>query len=245
MTATRKGILGKTMRRMRPAGSAVVTRMTRAKSKLTEPASQLGENVALARPGRLVNSHWPAAPCGAMGVALLLARDQVRARALRQGLLEAHRHFGLLALALCCVRVALCDRRGRLQTSDHSSSPMRRVASLTQIVSYLLLLILLLPGWFLSGAEGKPVHLSGGTLPALAGADKDLADSMQIWHQDTAWLLLGLVLLQMAAALFQHFVLRRWSALVEVVETQSLVGVWPSSFTAAPHQDRGISCCLS
>lgn len=250
MTTTRKGILEKTMRRMRPAGAAVVMRVTRAQGKLTEPAGQPGENnVALAHSGKLLAPHSPAALCGVMGVASALAPNQPRARTLRQGLLEGRRHFGLLALALCCVRVALRNRPWRLQTTDHSSRLMRRVASVTHIFSYLLLLVLLLPGWFLSGAEGKPVHLPGGTLPALGWRGRrsrgSIADMTPGRCLVAAWLLPGRFLLQVAAALWQHFVLPRWSALVDVLETQSLVGLWPCSFRAAPHQDREISCCLS
>jgi hypothetical protein len=63
-------------------------------------------------------------------------------------------------------------------------------------------------GWALSNAEGKPVHLFGLTLPALVSADEDLADTLQAWHLNAAWVLLGLVSLHVAAALWHHFVLR-------------------------------------
>ena len=60
----------------------------------------------------------------------------------------------------------------------------------------------------LSDAQGKPVDLLGATLPALVGPDEDLADKLQIWHVDVAWVLLGLISLHIAAALWHHFVLR-------------------------------------
>ncbi|MEP6907121.1 MAG: hypothetical protein ABI858_03950 [Pseudoxanthomonas sp.] len=43
----------------------------------------------------------------------------------------------------------------------------------------------------------------------------------------------------------QRLVLRRSDVLADVAGTQSLMGVWPASFTVASHQDKEISCWLS
>jgi cytochrome b561 len=63
-------------------------------------------------------------------------------------------------------------------------------------------------GWALSNAQDRPVHLFGLTLPALVGADEDLADMLQTWHVDAAWVLLALALMHAVAALWHHFVVR-------------------------------------
>lgn len=160
------------------------------------------------RPRKLVILHWVTVLFLIIGVTLILIRDQVDGRALRQWLLEGHRHFGLFILLLFFVRVALRFRLGKLPSEANASWIMRTAASATHVALYAVLLIQPLLGWALSNAEGKPVHLFGATLPSLVNADEDLADALTVWHQDVAWLLLALVSLHVAAALWHHYVVR-------------------------------------
>ena len=85
---------------------------------------------------------------------------------------------------------------------------MRIAAWLTHAALYAALLALPLLGWALSDAAGKPPHLFGLALPALVAEDDDLADRLLAWHQDLAWVLLALVSLHIAAALWHHFIRR-------------------------------------
>lgn len=169
-----------------------------------------GENGegASTRPGRLVVLHWLTLLCVVSGVVLILIRDEVAGRAMRQWLLDGHRHFGVLVLLLFVARVALRIRSGKLPPTGDPLRLSRAAAALVHVALYALLLALPLLGWALNDALGKPAHLLGVALPALVGADEDLADELLAWHQDAAWLLLGLVLLHAAAALWHHFVLR-------------------------------------
>jgi cytochrome b561 len=163
---------------------------------------------AVSRPRKLVILHWLTVLCLVLVAGFILTRDEVDGRAARMWLLEGHRHFGLFVLLLFFARVALRLRAGKL---PHEGSPgrlMRFMATSTHVAMYALLLVQPLLGWSLSNAEGKPVHFLGVTLPALVGADEDLADSLHVWHQNTAWLLLALISLHVAAALFHHFILR-------------------------------------
>lgn len=175
---------------------------------LRRPPDRSGEKAAPPRPRKLTVLHWLTALCLVLAAALILTRDQVAGRALRMWLLEGHRHFGLFVLVLFFARVALRARLGRRPADRDSSRLVRGLAMLTHVALYALLLAQPLLGWALSDAQGKPVHLLGATLPALVGADEDLADTLTVWHQDVAWLLLGLILLHIAAALWHHFVLR-------------------------------------
>ena len=169
-----------------------------------------GENGegASTRPRGLVVLHWLTLLCVVSGVVLILVRDEVAGRAMRQWLLDGHRHFGVLVLLLFVARVALRIRSGKLPPTGDPSRLTRAAAALVHVALYALLLALPLLGWALNDALGKPAHLLGVALPALVGADEDLADTLLAWHQDAAWLLLGLVLLHAAAALWHHFVLR-------------------------------------
>jgi len=161
-----------------------------------------------ARPRSLVVLHWLTALFLLIAAALILTRDEVSGRALKMWLLEGHRHFGLFVLVLLVVRIGLRIRLGKLPSDNASSRLVRWLAALTHVAMYSLLLAQPLLGWALSNAQDKAVHLFGMTLPALVGADEDLADTLQTWHQDAAWLLLGLISLHIAAALWHHFVLR-------------------------------------
>lgn len=177
-----------------------------------EPASQTapaaGTGNASPRPKSLIALHWLTALALVAAAALILIRGEVGGRALRQWLLEGHRHFGLLVLALFCLRVAVRMRVGRLPASASMGWMVRAVAALTHVAMYALLLSLPLLGWALSDALGKPVHLFGLALPALAEPDPDLADTLQAWHLDAAWALLALVALHAGAALWHHFIRR-------------------------------------
>jgi cytochrome b561 len=209
MTATYKGISGMRLRNKAPAKlSGNVAFMHGADSKLDDPSYQPAQETATGRPGKLIFLHWATVLCLCFAAALILIRDQVDGRALRQWLLEGHRHFGLFVLFLFFVRVVLRLRLGKLPAAHNGSRLTHVMATLTHIALYALLLAQPLLGWALSNAQDKPVHLFGATLPSLVGADEDLADTLQTWHTDAAWLLLGLVSLHICAALWHHFVLR-------------------------------------
>ncbi|WP_447737872.1 cytochrome b [Rhodanobacter soli] len=156
----------------------------------------------------MVVLHWLTLFCVVSAVVLILLRDEVAGRAVRQWLLDGHRHFGVLVLLLFVARVALRIRSGKLPPAGNPSPFIRIAAALVHAALYALLLALPVLGWALNDALGKPAHLFGVALPALVSADEDLADELLAWHQDAAWLLLGLVLLHAAAALWHHFVLR-------------------------------------
>jgi len=160
------------------------------------------------RPRALVWMHWLTALFLAIAAALILTRDEVDGRSLRMWLLEGHRHFGLFVLLLFLARVAFRFRVGKLPSEGNASALIRLAAGTTHMALYVLLLAQPLLGWALSNAEGKPVHFFGITLPALVASDDDLADSLTVWHQDVAWVLLALITLHIGAALWHHFVLR-------------------------------------
>jgi len=163
---------------------------------------------APARPRKLVALHWLTVLCVVLAAAFILTRDQLDGRTVRLWLLEGHRHFGLIVFLLFFVRVALRVRLGKLPPTHESHWTLRWVAGLTHIALYAILLVLPLLGWALSNAQDKPVHFLGLTLPALVAADEDLADQLQAWHIDAAWVLLALICLHIAGALYHHFVVR-------------------------------------
>lgn len=208
-TATCKGSSGMGMEnKTLSKGSSEVMSMPGANGDPEHLVNQPVEEIAPMRPKALVILHWLTVLCLFMAAALILTRSEVSGRALKMWLLEGHRHFGLFVLVLFFARVTLRFRFGKLPSDNSSSRLVRLLAGLTHVALYALLVAQPLLGWALSNAQGRPVHLFGLTLPALVAADEDVADALQVWHQDAAWLLLGLISLHIAAALWHHFVLR-------------------------------------
>ncbi|RUL70932.1 cytochrome b [Dyella choica] len=156
----------------------------------------------------MVALHWLTVLCLLGAATAILVRDEVATRAARQWLLEIHRHFGLVVLALFFIRAAVRIRIGKLPPVGKTTVATRVAAGTVHFALYVVLLVQPLLGWVLSSAEGKPVHLFGLTLPSLVTADEDLADTLQQWHLGVACLLLGLVAMHVSAALWHHFVLR-------------------------------------
>jgi cytochrome b561 len=189
-----------------PKRGSDITFLSDTEKRLTASLSSTEQN-HVERPRKLVVLHWLTVLCVCSAAALILIRDEVDGRAVRQWLLEGHRHFGLIVLILFFVRVVLRLRLGKLP-SEIKSRLLRIAGASTHFVLYALLLTLPLLGWATSNAQDKPVHFFGLTLPALVKADDDLADQLQVWHVDAAWILLGIVLLHIGAALWHHFFLR-------------------------------------
>jgi len=173
-----------------------------------KPARSSGQAALTPLPRRLRVLHWLTVICVVVAAAFILTRDELDGRNVRLWLLEGHRHFGLFVLALFVVRVFVRLRMGRLPPSGEHPWPVRVAAGLTHIALYALLVTLPLLGWALTSAQGKPAHLFGATLPNLVAPDEDLADTLQTWHLNAAWVLLGIVCLHIAAALWHHFVMR-------------------------------------
>lgn len=170
----------------------------------TEPRSGKPDS---RHPGVLAIAHWLTALFLLLGVTLVLVRNEVEGRAMRAWLLEGHKHLGLLVLILFFVRVALRFALGTLPPERNSMS-LRLVAAGTHAALYALILAQPLLGWALSSAEGRSVRFFGLALPPLVVSDEDLADRLQDWHQATAWLLLALIALHVAASLWHHFILK-------------------------------------
>jgi cytochrome b561 len=152
--------------------------------------------------------HWTTAALLVAALASVLSRDLVESTVVDRLLLDAHRGFGATALVLALLRLAI--RLGaRVPRSDGVGPLLRAAAGAVQWSLYGLLLIVPLLGWAAASATGKPVSLFGlVTLPSLLGRDRGLAEDLEDIHGTAAWMLVALVGLHMAAALWHHFMRR-------------------------------------
>ncbi|WP_129136547.1 cytochrome b [Luteimonas sp. YGD11-2] len=120
-----------------------------------------------------------------------------------------HKSLGLTLLALVVLRLAWRMVAGSAIALPGTPPWQARLASVTHAGMYALLFAIPLSGWLFNSASGYPLQWFGQfNLPALAGRDAGVAQLARQLHEYGAWLLLALVGLHAAAALYHHFVRR-------------------------------------
>jgi cytochrome b561 len=130
-------------------------------------------------------------------------------RAQEETLLYLHRSLGVLTWI-----TALCRILWRLAFAFLPPFPLampkiqQRAARLSEYGLYALLLIQPLTGMAHSLARGRPFPVLAWRAPAVMARDKALAHLFHDTHELGAWILLGLIALHIAAALFHRFVAR-------------------------------------
>jgi cytochrome b561 len=137
-----------------------------------------------------------------LAFAIDLAASNERAVALTQ----LHRSFGLI------IWVVTLGRLGWRQFSRFPNWPadmpqaMRFAAQWSEYALYALLLTQPILGLLQTNAHGDQVNLFFlGRLPALIGHDRLFAKQLLAAHEAVGLLLLGLIALHVAAALYHHF----------------------------------------
>jgi cytochrome b561 len=153
--------------------------------------------------------HWGSALLLLLAVAAILLHQRTEDTALRALLMQLHRQAGLAVLLALAWRLAL---RMRVGLADHSGGmplALHLAAQAAHMALYGVLLAVPMLGWASASAHGVQLHLFGVLpLPALVADDPDLADLLSDWHLWSAWTMLGLVLMHVAAALWHHLARR-------------------------------------
>ena len=124
-------------------------------------------------------------------------------------LVQLHRSIGVTIFALTLFRLAW-RWIARIPPLPAELPLFQRVAArATEYVLYLLLLLQPALGLLNTNARGRLVDFYFfGELPPMVGPDKMLAKQAMAAHEFGAYLLVALVALHTAAALFHHFVRR-------------------------------------
>jgi len=175
----------------------------------TSESPVIDSSAGLRRPRPMVFLHWATALLIALVIGIAFVRDGVEEKALRATLMNIHRSIGLTIALLAMARIVVRLAHRPLPPTGDMSPLARLAAELAHLALYVLLMALPLIGWALSCAHGKPVSLFGlVTLPVIVEEDEDLADDLAEYHENAAWLLIGLVGVHAAAALYHHFVRR-------------------------------------
>jgi cytochrome b561 len=124
-------------------------------------------------------------------------------------LVQLHRSIGVTIFALTLFRLAW-RWLARIPPLPAELPLFQRVAArATEYVLYLLLLLQPALGLLNTNARGRRVDFYLlGELPSVVGPDKVFAKQAMAAHEFVAYLLVALVALHAAAALFHHFVRR-------------------------------------
>lgn len=154
----------------------------------------------------LVGMHWMTLLLIAAAYVIGSVLDDMDLSPLKLKLFSWHKWLGMLVLILLPIRITLrlTDRL------DHAAGLLRwevKASAAVHGLLYLLMLVAPVLGWLLSSASGFQVVLFGVLpLPDLVAKNKELAALLKELHEGSVNLLVGLVALHAAAALYhQHF----------------------------------------
>lgn len=119
-----------------------------------------------------------------------------------------HKSVGISILALVLARLAWRWYAGAPHALPGTPRWQERIASLTHLALYALLLAMPLSGWILNSASGFPLQWFGlVNLPAIAGKDHDLHELAEDIHEWLFWAMVTLAVLHAAAAFYHHLFL--------------------------------------
>jgi cytochrome b561 len=120
-----------------------------------------------------------------------------------------HFMLGMLVFWLAIVRLAVRWASGPKPRIEPPPPAWQEwLASLVQVLLYVLMLGLPLAGWLMFSAAGHSVPFFGLELPPLIGENKALGKQIKEVHETVATLGYGLIGLHAVAALFHHYVMR-------------------------------------
>ena len=116
-----------------------------------------------------------------------------------------HKSIGITILALVAIRIAWRLHAGAPDPIPGSPRWQERIASLTHLALYGLLLAMPLSGWVLNSASGFPLQWFGlFNLPAITGKDHELHELAEDIHEWLFWAMATLVVVHAAAAFYHH-----------------------------------------
>lgn len=120
-----------------------------------------------------------------------------------------HKWIGMMVLLLAVIRVYWRATHRPPAMPESMAKWEKFAAQAMHFALYLLIFIIPITGWLMSSAKGFQVVLFGVLpLPDMVGKNKELGDLLQEVHKLLNFLMLGLVLAHIAAALKHHFIER-------------------------------------
>ncbi|HLM53174.1 MAG TPA: cytochrome b [Pseudoxanthomonas sp.] len=133
----------------------------------------------------------------------------------------AHKSTGITILALVLLRLGWRWYAGSPAPVAGTPSWQHRIAVLTHVLLYALILAMPLSGWLYDSASGlRPFRWFGlFDMPKLVGPDRNLGDLARVAHEWLFWGLVALVAVHAAAA-FHHHLFRGDVTLVRMLPSR-------------------------
>jgi cytochrome b561 len=152
--------------------------------------------------------HWLTVPVLVVGFGLGLYMTGLPSGITKLKFYNWHKWAGATFLALCLLRV-VWRATHRPPPAPPLPAWQQRAAAGVHGAMYLMFFVVPLLGWAYSSALGYPLVWFGVLpLPDWVPVDRELARAIKPWHERAAWLLAGLVVLHVAAAVQHHWLLR-------------------------------------
>ena len=150
--------------------------------------------------------HWTIALLVLVMAAIGLSLDELPRSPRWFWVYDLHKSIGLLVLALVVVRLAWRLFAGAPPPVPGLPRIQRIAAGATHWLLYLLILAMPLSGWLYDSASGlRPLRWFGQfAVPKLVAPDEALAGEFHDIHETLFTILIAVVLLHVAAALWHH-----------------------------------------
>jgi len=118
-----------------------------------------------------------------------------------------HKWIGITVLMLAILRVLWRSGHTPPRLSDLTPRWQRIISHTVHILLYVLLFAVPLSGWLMSSAKGvQTVWFGVVPLPDLVGKDKALGELLTEVHETLNYILIGLIVIHIAAAIKHHFI---------------------------------------
>jgi cytochrome b561 len=136
----------------------------------------------------------------------LLIEAFPRASDARLFVLSTHTSLGIAALLIVLARIA--RRLASRGVEPVGPRWQRTLASVVHGALYVLMVAVPAFGYLLADARGRGIPFFGLDAPEWLATDRTLAGTLEDVHETLAWMLVAVVAVHVAAALWHHFVLR-------------------------------------
>ncbi|NII09745.1 cytochrome b [Oleiagrimonas sp. C23AA] len=150
--------------------------------------------------------HWITAICVISALILVETHDFAPdGSALHKDMMAAHMQFGLAVLLLFIPRLLLRVTSTKPPVEPPLPTWQKALSGLTHLALYGLMLALPVLGLVATQALGHGPSLFGLPMPTLVTPDKSLGHTLISLHRTLGNIILWLVVLHVAAALWHHF----------------------------------------
>lgn len=152
--------------------------------------------------------HWTVAVGILIMVPVGIVMGRIPSGDLQNTLYHVHRSFGVLILGLMLIRLGYRLAHGVPAPEPTLTAMQRTVSHLVHLSLYALIIAQAFIGWIGTSAFGAPIWVFGlFVMPDLVSKDQQLAEPLFLIHDILGFVIAGLVLLHIAAALY-HFIVR-------------------------------------